>query len=347
MPAHPRLKRHFALVAHDPDIVEIRNGAWNVVSYTLTDEKKTGKLFALLDGLDGTISPANLALREGVSRSDVESLIDHLVQLDVVEFGPATSFDYYLDQFASPLMFHGQRGRSIRDIALVGDEALGRQIRDLIADTLSDARFVEGDRLAPLETLLAQTDISWLFDGLASERRMAGLADLAGAFVIVADRVVHPVRLQVMNRVALRHRIPWMQAAVDGPQLLIGPIVDPPHTACFECFETRMLMNAREAAPYVAYKRLLAKGAVRPEGWRMERVLGTMVAAHTALEALNFLLTGTSFTRGKVLGIYLPTMEISFNEVLQVPGCAGCSPVSESSEEELHFDMRSLIQATP
>ena len=79
----------------------------------------------------------------------------------------------------------------------------------------------------------------------------------------------------------------------------------------------------------------------------MERVLGTMVAAHTALEALNFLLTGTSFTRGKVLGVYLPTMEVSFNEVLQVPGCAGCAPLSESSEEELHFDMRSLTPAKP
>jgi len=343
--AYPRLKRHFALVAHDPDIVEIRNGAWNVVSYTLTDEKKTGKLFALLDGLDGTVSAADLALREDVSRSDVESLIDHLLQLDVIEFGSATSFDYYLDQFASPLAFHGQRCQTSRDIAIVGDEGLVCQIRDLIAGTMSDARFVGGDRLAPLEVLLAQPDISWLFDGLESERRIASVADLAGTFVIVADRVVHPVRLQVMNRVAFRHRIPWMQAAVDGPQLLIGPIVDPPHTACFECFETRMLMNVREAAPYVAYKRLLAKGAVRPERWHMERVLGTMLAAHTALEALNFLLTGTSFTWGKVLGIYLPTMEVSFNEVLQVPGCAGCAPASESSEEELHFDMRSLVRS--
>jgi bacteriocin biosynthesis cyclodehydratase domain-containing protein len=343
--SHPRLKRHFALVAHDPDVVEIRNGAWNVVSYTLTDEKKTGKLFALLDGLDGSISPADLAVREDVSRSDVESLIDHLLQLDVIELGSATSFDYYLDQFASPLAFHGQRSQVSRDIAVVGDETLGSQIRDLIADTMSDARFVDSDRLTPLETLLAQTDISWLFDGLESERRFASVGDLAGTFVVVADRVVHPVRLQVMNRIALRHRIPWMQAAVDGPQLLIGPIVDPPHTACFECFETRMLMNVREAAPYVAYKRLLAKGAVRPERWRMERVLGTMLAAHTALEGLNFLLTGTSFTRGKVLGVYLPTMEVSFNEVLQVPGCAGCAPASESAEEELHFDMRSLVRS--
>jgi bacteriocin biosynthesis cyclodehydratase domain-containing protein len=347
MRSHPRLKRHFALVAHDPDVVEIRNGTWNVVSYTLTDEKRTGKLFALLDGLDGTISAADLALRQEVSRSDVESLIDHLVQLGVIEFGPGTSFDYYLDQFASPLAFQGHPVQAAREIALVGDEALCGEIRDLITETMSDARLVERSRLAPLEALLAQTDYSWLFDGLETERRMASIADLAGTFVIVADRAVHPVRLQVMNRVALHHRLPWMQAAIDGPQLLIGPIVDPPHTACFECFETRMLMNAREAAPYVAYKRLLARGAVRPGGQAMERVLGTMVAAHAALEALNFLLTGTSFTRGKVLGIYLPTMEVSFNEVLQVPGCAGCAPVPESSEEELHFDMRSLLLAPP
>jgi bacteriocin biosynthesis cyclodehydratase domain-containing protein len=343
--SQPRLKRHFALVAHDPNNVEIRNGAWNVVSYTLSDEKKTGKLFALLDGLDGESSPVDIAKREGVSRSDIEALIDHLVQLGVVEFGPTTSFDYYLDQIASPLTFHGQPSQATREIALIGDDSLGRQIRELIADTMTTARFVDDARLAPLKALLAQPDTSWLFDGLALEHKMASVAHLAGNFVIFADRSIHPVRLQVMNRVALRHGIPWMPAAVDGPQLLIGPIVDPPHTACFECFETRMLMNARETAPYVAYKRMLAKGAVRPEGRRMDKVLGTMTAAHTGLEALNFLLTGTSFTRGKVLGIYLPTMEVSFNEVLQVPGCAGCAPASETSEEELHFDMRSLVRS--
>jgi bacteriocin biosynthesis cyclodehydratase domain-containing protein len=340
---HPRLKRHFALIAHDPNVVEIRNGVWNVASYTLNDEKKTGKLFALLDGLDGTISAADLARREQVPRSEIEALIDHLIQLDIVEFGPSTSFDYYVDQFASPLVFHHDRSELDREVAIVGDEALGALVGELIQATAPSVRFVAPDRLHALRRLLAQPDASWLFDGLELERRFADLETLSGVFLVHVEQVVQPVRLQILNRLSLHHGMPWMQAAIDGPQLLIGPIVDPPHTPCFECFETRMLMNMRESAPYVSYKRQLARGAVRTGRQPMEAVLRSILAGHAAMECLNFLLTNTSFTRGKVLGIYLPTMEFSFNEVLKVPGCAACAPPAESSEEELHFDMRRLV----
>jgi bacteriocin biosynthesis cyclodehydratase domain-containing protein len=342
-PKHPRVKRHFALVAHDPNVVEIRNGVWNVASYTLNDEKKTGKLFALLDGLDGTISPADLGRREQVPRSEIESLIDHLIQLDVIEFGPATSFDYYLDQFAGPLALHHQQAQPEREVAVLGDELLGSMVTHLIEATAPSVRFVAPERLQPLRHLLSQHHTEWLFDGLEFERRMADLEDLKDAFLIHLDQIVHPVRLQILNRVSIHHRVPWMQAAIDGPQLLIGPIVDPPHTSCFECFETRLLMNMRESAPYVSYKRLLAKGAVRAGRQPLEPVLRSVLAGHASMECLNFLLTKTSFTRGKVLGIYLPTMEFSFNEILRVPGCAGCSPPAESGEEELHFDMRHLV----
>ena len=61
---------------------------------------------------------------------------------------------------------------------------------------------------------------------------------------------------------------------------------------------------------------------------------------------MNFLLTQSAFTTGKVLSIYLPTMEFSFNEVLRVPGCPACSrPARE--DVELYFDIRSLTDLAP
>ena len=33
-----RLKRHYSLIAHSPDTVELRHGVWNPTSVTLTDD---------------------------------------------------------------------------------------------------------------------------------------------------------------------------------------------------------------------------------------------------------------------------------------------------------------------
>jgi hypothetical protein len=61
------------------------------------------------------------------------------------------------------------------------------------------------------------------------------------------------------------------------------------------------------------------------------------------MEALNFALAGTSFTVGKVLCVYLPTMEFTYNEVLRVPGCTACGSAPERDDRELYFDIRSLL----
>ena len=33
-----RLKRHYSIVAHSPDLVELRHGVWNPESYTFRDD---------------------------------------------------------------------------------------------------------------------------------------------------------------------------------------------------------------------------------------------------------------------------------------------------------------------
>ncbi|MEV7908111.1 hypothetical protein, partial [Streptomyces anulatus] len=64
---------------------------------------------------------------------------------------------------------------------------------------------------------------------------------------------------------------------------------------------------------------------------------------YLALEAINLAHTGASFTSGKMLGFYLPTWETTVNEVLQVPGCAACSPVAQRDETELYFEAKDWL----
>lgn len=101
-------------------------------------------------------------------------------------------------------------------------------------------------------------------------------------------------------------------------------------------------MNLRESSSYLQYKNALVEGKVRVGTLPLEPALTGLLAAHAALEVLNYCLTGTTFTVQKVLAVYLPTMEISYNDVLRVASCPACCPVPERDDKELYFDARIL-----
>jgi len=342
----PRLKRHYSIVAHSANVVELRYGTWNAVSLTLTDEGGSGHLLSVLRRLDGTLSSAEIAAAEGAPKAEVESLLNHLGDLDLLEERSSHALDHYLDEIASTLMpYRDGRASSVRPSPVVfGDQRIGEEIvRLLAASGPSDGLDNLGGDVATRQRLVACAQAS-LEDGLGFEEAAAPFERWSGRFAVFATSTVNPLELRGFNRVSLYHRIPWLHATVDGPFLLVGPTFVPFRSACFECLETRILMNLRESASYQRYKQALVDGRVVGATAPLDTVLEAMLASLTAFEALNFLLTGASFTVGKVLAVYLPTMEFTFNEVLRVPGCPACSPTPERDERELYFDIRALLQ---
>jgi bacteriocin biosynthesis cyclodehydratase domain-containing protein len=336
-----RLKRHFSIVAHSPDDVELRSGVWNPISFSLRDESRSGHLFRLVARLDGSASPARIAADEDVTREEVEALIDHLLELDVLETGPSNSLDYYLDNLVSWRADGDERPK--RSIVIVGDEALTDEIQRILAGSLPQhAPHV----LSPddaLRVALDDPDLAWLTDGLRLHEKLSAFESWRDAFVIAAVRVINPVMLRTLNRVCVEHQIPWLHAALDGPFMFIGPLVLPHRSACYECFENRVTMNLRESASYQRYKRALIERAVRHGPMPIEPAVAGMLASHTALEALNFYLTGSCVTVNKVLAVYLPTMEFTYNEVLRSPVCTACSSSPERDDTELYFDMSTFV----
>jgi bacteriocin biosynthesis cyclodehydratase domain-containing protein len=339
-----RLKRHYSLIAHSADVVELRYGVWNPTSFTLTDQTKSGKLFTILSRLDGSLSPSELAAREHVPRTEVEGLLDHLLELGVLESTASNALDHYLEDSVPNFRRKSNGDPATPPVVLIGDSDLVAEIHRHLIQALPDARAEIIDRNDPAGLQLAEPDAAWLLDGLEFQKRVAVFEKWRNAFIVAAMKVIDPVQLRVLNRVSLEYRIPWIHAALDGPFLFVGPIFVPHRSACYECLETRVMMNLRGAASYQSYKAALVDQKVITGKLPMEPILGALLASHTALETLNYLLTQASFTVGKVLAIYLPTMEFTFNEVLRVPGCPACSPLAERDEKELYFDMRSLIR---
>jgi bacteriocin biosynthesis cyclodehydratase domain-containing protein len=337
-----RVRRSFSIVAHSPDVVELRSGVWNTRSFTLTDHSGAGKLFNLVSGLDGSLSRGDLAKREGVTRAEVEALVDHLDQLGAIEEGATSALDLYLEQVDALAGDPGAIAAGAR-ILVTGDGALA----DAVVAQVEPALPGRVQRLGADDPLLRALDavqVDDLGDGLAMERHAQALAEWRDAFLVDVRAVVDPLRSQVLNRVTLAAEIPVLYASVDGPALFVGPLVVPRRSACYECFETRVTMNLREGASYQRYKAALARSAVLPGESPLLAPVRALLVAHAALETVNFATTGSGFAIGKVLSVYLPTMEIAFNEVLRLPGCAACGSVAERDDRQTYFDVRSWLR---
>ncbi len=339
-----RLRRHYSVVAHSADLVELRHGVWNAVSFMLADDSGSGQLLRLVSRLDGRLSNAEIAASEGVAESQVELLVDQLAQLGAVEDGDRHALDYYLDHVIPNLAPYAERRQArFSTITLLAEPSLEHEIERILAPAASGIEVARAD--PRLVELLESKARVWVQDGLELAEDMEAFAEWRGGFVVFAASTLNPLTLQALNRVSLYHRFPWLHAVADGPFLLVGPTFVPWRSPCYSCLEARVGMNLREGGRYQEYKRALAEGRASGLTAPLDSVLSAMLGSHAAFEALNFALTGNSFTIGKLLAIYLPTMEYTFNEVLRLPGCPACGPAPESDDRELYFELRAILDA--
>lgn len=337
--SRPRIRRAFSVISHAPDVVELRTGVWNPQSFLLTDQSGSGKLVQIVAGLDGTASPKELAKQVGVAKADVDAVLDHLWGLSAIEDRPASALDAYLND----LMPHPAPGRSDQaDLASARVLGTGNpELVGLIGEQLGMAGIaVTQASDDPLWQRLGAVNPAAYTDALSLSELAEEFEPWRGALVIYADTIVNPSMLGLFNRVALARDISWIHGGLDGPFLYAGPTFAGRRSACYACFESRVTMNLREGSSYQRYKEALARSLVSNGEPAVIRPLLNLLAAHLALEAINYLASGTNFTIERVLGIFVPAMEIAFNEVLPMPGCAACSPQPERDDATLYFDPR-------
>ncbi len=341
----PRLKIDFSLIIHGPDHVELRSGGFNAVSHFLRDEDQNGQLAAILKHLDGR-SVRDVARETGARRAMIEDLIDHLYQIGAIQDGPEHVLDAYFDRIF-PSLRSRDTGLSARMPAtIIGAGAIGDMLAASIRELLPDADVaVLGDEDPTMRALRILT-LSRFEKGLDRATIEEDFMPLKGRLLILPQLPIDPHRALVLNRLALLLGSPWLWGAADGPTLFVGPLTVPDASACFQCCETRVTMNLRETVSYQRYKSALAEGQVRQAPLKIETALQHILAGHMALEAVNYLVTGTTFTIGKTLSLYMPTMEFCFHDILRLPGCPACGPEAFVEEPELYYDMRALLDTS-
>lgn len=339
-----RIHRYYSIIGHSPNTVELRYGVWNPVSFILTDETGSGRLYKLLTLLDGTKSVAELAKEAGLTRSDVEAVLDHLREIGVLEKHTTTSsLDYYLD-YAIPGLKSAtnQKDQQLKEILILGDNDINNEIARYVKGSITNIPVTVVDGQDRRSKLIFGTDTSWLRDGIEFRETVQLFEPWKDRLVVMGTKVIHPVAFKTLNRVSLYYQIPWFHATLDGPFVFVGPMIIPNRSSCYECFETRVTMNIRESTSYQRYKNALTEGNIKYGELPIEPAVKGMLAAHTTMEIVNYYLTGSTFTIQKVMATYLPTMEISYNDVLRVSSCPACGSIPDRDDKELFYDTRIL-----
>lgn len=342
---HIRIKPFYSIIIHDPDVVELRRGVWNSESHMIKDIEKKGILAQIVLKIKQQISVSDISKEMKINPSTVESVLDHLQQLGVLQSHLTTFLDYYVDHLMTVMKRIRDFNTKIQTMVVLGDSYLNKKLTTHFHHLFSSLEINIDIKNGDAEwNLLENSDDEWLFDALEQEKLIARFKHWQNCFVILSLQFINPTIASKLNRIAKALHFSWIHLALDGPFIFIGPTFQAGQGPCYDCFETRISMNLRESENYQKYKNALAvKQIYHEENDPLLLITSDLLIAHANFEILNYLSTQCSFTTNKVLSIFLPTMEFIYHDVLRLPSCRTCGSMSHRDENQLYFDFQELI----
>lgn len=206
-------------------------------------------------------------------------------------------------------------GRPVRDLAettvgLVGGGSAGRQLATQLTEL----------GVGSVPQLTAGTSGLEAPDG---DARLADLLDGTDLVVLALDGF-RPSLLHRLNRAAVAAGRPWLPVYADGSELIVGPIVVPGESACYNEHEIQHESSRALRHEYQIYSEELAR--------RTADDLPPLLAPYAALAAswaaigiAPYLIDGASFLVGRAIRIDLERLEITQEHILRLPRCPVCT----------------------
>lgn len=319
------------MIPYSMDRVELRRGVWNAESTTLEDDEATGTLWPALDLLNQGLKPSEIISRvPGLTRSALDDIISHLTTIGALVQEDTES---------------GSSVKAARQVWVFSDEAaLSGQIRRILDEEGLQSVVIDNDT-QPSSQLFASLRLDESADELLMEQQALEVVSAretsTDPFLIVALAQNNPAMLRALDLLARRAGLAWLHAVVDGPALYVGPFIIPGVTASYKTFEQRVAMNLRERQSYLSWMRAATADNVNIGTSAITASVRTLLAAHVAHEATNIARGGLYTTRNKVLSVYLPTMEIAFNDVLPMAKFDAASQFDAAPD--LYYDIREWL----
>ncbi|MDF1760903.1 MAG: TOMM precursor leader peptide-binding protein [Coxiellaceae bacterium] len=341
--SNPRIKSFYSVIAHSASCVELRSGAWSATSHVLNDDEDSN-LLSMIQLLTGEYSAIEIAVKLGCDVAAVDDVVSTLESLDIVEYEPSSALQLYLSHFDKTINRYGNEQAQQLPVVLVGHNEISAEIERIFSKEKScetiQLSYCDSELYAYLNTM----DETAFHDGLEYEKLLMRFESWRHSLIVFTQPTVNPAHCQYLNKICFDLNIPWMNIAIDGPFLFIGPVFSSKAPPCYQCFETRLLMNIKMQESYLRYKKAMASGLVTSPTQPLHHIVTSLLAAHAASDIINYSLTQSAFTLNKVLSIYMPTMEFQFNEVLPLAGCETCGSIAGRDDNQLYFDLQALIE---
>lgn len=330
------------VIVHSADRVELRSGVWNCNSITLSDEEEKGILGKIVLGLFQKKSVAELTHKEHISNEEALSVIESLAAQNLLITKEDADTWSPTNFLSTSTLGTAKEMRTLPKRAIViGPPTMTDFLRTAISPELRDAiHSVEEDvvkRLRKQDLFLDST----AFD---MAKTASVFSEWQDALIVAVWPEIDPILLGNLNQLAHKVGFMLLSAVIDGPFALIGPTVVPHQTPCFACAEARVLEALRDHTLYIEYRTALAEGKVHGADAETIEPLRATTLSLAAWEVTNMLSVGSSFTTGKLLSIYAPTMEIAFHELWRFPGCPVCS-ARAGLDRQLYSDLRSYLSS--
>jgi bacteriocin biosynthesis cyclodehydratase domain-containing protein len=332
-------------IVFNQDEVLIQYGSRSLPSELLRDSDLTGVLGVLFGTLNG--GPASeadlLGSFSGERAAEASRLVADLQARGIITEADRDPVEQYLDY-----TFTGQASLSRARIALVGAGPLGLRLSESLVRngvgqlTVLDDRRVDDiwihavgsesgqallgqranlalhdclDQSFPARIEAPESELS--IEALRQSVREADLTILAFEQPVLS--VTH-----LVNRVCLELDRPWLHVAIDGNFGLVGPLVIPHQTACYNDFRT--LYEASNPAAQMArrYRQhlLRRKASTFFPGLPVHV---DVVAGLASLAAIHFLIQGHCFAAGRVAVVDFDRLTTDVENVLRLPRCPVCA----------------------
>lgn len=185
-------------------------------------------------------------------------------------------------------------------------------------------------------------DLTTNIDALKTEKALAKLDDMLGEYdaYVISLKHIHMKFIRNLNRYVLDKQKTMTVGMIDGPFVTVFSI-SPPSTGCAECFEKRILARLEDHQLYERYVDTDDFG--NTENNPANLLLASMLTNLVISEA--FLIKHYSMTKfeGRVLSVFIPTLEIQTQDLLRIPHCPACGYVSKAQFEEINLESRVMV----
>lgn len=139
-----------------------------------------------------------------------------------------------------------------------------------------------------------------------------------------------------LNRACLQTHIPWCAGETSAFEGVVGPTVLPHDTACYLCYQMRLVACTEDPGEALAGLKHLDRRNSDDSGHRENLAFGAGIVGNMmALEAFKTLIGGRSSTAGKVVVLDFGQATSQKHVVLRKPWCPACFVSIENTASAL------------